>query len=134
MTEQDTPPPLASVDALETLLGEPLTGRGRDRAAAVLDGVSAEVRAVAGRAWITDPPPLAVSIVLRATERAIRNPQQLTTERVGDYSRGFDTGTVPAGVWLTDGETAAIARLVDVGGIVSVATVRDVDVSDHEWS
>ncbi|MGH8791773.1 MAG: hypothetical protein ACRDXX_03905 [Stackebrandtia sp.] len=127
-------PPLAGIDALETLLAEPLTGRQRQRAASVLTGVSAEVRAAAGRSWVDgDAPELAVSITLRAAERVVRNPQGLTSERLGDYGRGFGD-TAPAGVYLTEGERNALAELVDAGDLVSVPVEREVIVSDRPWS
>ncbi|MGH8875791.1 MAG: hypothetical protein ACRD0P_00345 [Stackebrandtia sp.] len=121
--------PLADIDALETLLGEPLVGRKRERAGAVLAGVSAEVRAVAGRTWATGAPPLAASITLRAAERAIVNPQGLSAEGLGDYSRRFG-GTGPAGVYLTDGEREALEKLTESSGLVSVPVERDVTLGD----
>lgn len=134
-----TLPPLASIDDVEALLAEPLTGRQRDRAAAVLAAVSAEARAVTGREWITPGPSLTPgrpdllgATVARAAERAIRNPQGLSNERLGDYGRGFAPDG-PAGVYLTDGERAALAALGDLGDVVSVPVVRDVVVSDATW-
>lgn len=118
-------PPLADIDALETLLGEPLVGRKRERAGAVLAGVSAEVRAVAGRTWATGAPALAVSITLKAAERAIVNPQGLTAENLGDYGRRFGSSG-PAGVYLTDGEREALEKLTEASGLVSVPVERDV--------
>ncbi|ADD43877.1 hypothetical protein [Stackebrandtia nassauensis] len=118
-------PPLASIDALETLLAEPLVGRRRQRAGAVLAGVSAEVRAVAGRRWTNGAPDLAVSITLKAAERAIVNPQGLSAENLGDYGRRFG-GSGPAGVYLTEGEVDALVKLTEASGVVSVPVERDV--------
>src|SRR5690606_38526599 len=88
-------------------------------------GVSAEVCAVAGRTWVSGAPALAVSITLKAAERAIVNPQGLAAENLGDYGRRFG-GAGPAGVYLTDGERDALEKLTEASGLVSVPVERDV--------
>ncbi|MGH8877009.1 MAG: hypothetical protein ACRD0P_06685 [Stackebrandtia sp.] len=131
-------PSLASLDEVEILLAEPLEGRQRDRARAVLDAVSAEAREVTGRTWVSggelspEAPALVGHTVARATERAIRNPQGLSSEGLGDYNRRFADGTGPsgAGVYLSEGERAALERLADLGDLVSVETVRDAGAGD----
>ncbi|MGH8878194.1 MAG: hypothetical protein ACRD0P_12760 [Stackebrandtia sp.] len=118
---------LASVEDLEVLMAEPLVSAQRDRAAKLLELVSAEARAVVGRDLTPAQAPAAVaSVVLKACERWLRNPQGLTTERLGDYGRGFDAAGGEAGAYLTDGERAALRESAAPTGLVSVPTYRDV--------
>lgn len=141
-----TLPPLAELAAVRELLAEPLSVAQEARAVRLLTAISAEVRAVTGRTWTTpagdlDPerPELLAVTTERATERALRNPQGLLAEGLGDYSRRFsDGGSGTPGVYLTAAERAALLDLVDVGDIVSVPTERDVSAGparcDDIWT
>lgn len=128
-------PPLADLAAVRELLAEPLSVAQEARAVRLLSAISAEVRAITGRPWTTSAgdlapgrPDLLAVTVERATERALRNPQRLSAENLGDYGRRFDVGggSGTPGVYLDAAERAALLDLVDVGDIVSVPTERDV--------
>jgi hypothetical protein len=104
---------LAEVSDLEDRLGSgPLTGVDLARAQAVLVDASDVVRDVAGRAeWTaTSAPAGAVQIVLAAAQRAYRNPDGLTRQRLGDAEWGFWRGTEP-GVYLTKQEMDRLKAL-----------------------
>ncbi len=133
-------PPLAPVPELVTRLGRVLTTVDGERVAAVLADVSAEVRAETGRTWCTpagelDParPDILAVVTVRAAERAMRNPGGLASESLGDYRRTFPDQPAGTGGYLTAGERRMLAAAAGTAGIVSVPTVRDVDVADTVW-
>ena len=87
-------PPLATVAALIDRLARTLTAAEETRAAALLSDVSAEVRTTTGRTWTRpdgelDParPDVLAAVTLRAAERAMRNPDGLSGETLGEYTR-----------------------------------------------
>ncbi|GIG63639.1 hypothetical protein Lfu02_80110 [Longispora fulva] len=131
-------PPLAELPAVEARLARTLTGPQRARALALLDDVSAEIRHTTGRAWVgpgggLDParPDVLGVVAAAATVRALTNPQGLSAETVGEYSRRFARDEPGGGVYLTEPERRMLLAAVNVtGSLVSVPTVRDVDVSD----
>ncbi|MEV6526885.1 hypothetical protein AB0M43_33635 [Longispora sp. NPDC051575] len=130
-------PAFAVIAAVEARLARTLNGPQRARAAALLDDISAEVRQATGRAWVApdgtlDPhrPEVLDVVTLAATVRELRNPQGLSAETVGEYTRRFGQ-TESGGVYLTEAERRMVAASVTgTGGVVSVPTVRDVDVTD----
>lgn len=133
-------PPLADLSALLARVARALSDKDTARATALLDDVSAEVREVTGRTWCDssgdldpDRPAMLAVITLRAAERAVRNPSGLHAEGIGDYRRTFAEGLQPVGVFLTEGETEVLERIVGIEGIVSVPVQRDVMVSDVVW-
>lgn len=87
-------PALATVAALEARLGVPLgtlTGADLAKAQADLEDASNLVRAETGRSWLDDagapnaPGPV-VTVVLRATLRCYRNPEEYTSETEDGYT------------------------------------------------
>lgn len=134
-------PPLASLADLTKRLPRPLLVAQRDRAEAILDDISAEVRNNTGRTWVLpdgplDParPDVLAVVTLRAARRAVDNPAELAGETVGTYTRRFpDHGTNREGGYLTDGERRMLAAAVGGGDLVSVPTMRDVMVDDRLW-
>jgi hypothetical protein len=121
--------PLASVADLEARLGREFTQGEVRRALALLDDASALARDVAGRTW-TDPETGALSlvpgsvrwVVLRAAERAIRNPDGFSSESAGDYS--YQRTGVEPGVYLTEGEEKAIRRALGKTGLWTQPVTR----------
>jgi hypothetical protein len=134
-------PPLAAVPALIDRLARLLTAAEEVRAAALLDDVSTEVRAVTGRTWTRpdgelDParPGVLAVVTLRAAERAMRNPDGLSGETVGQYTRRFGDTTGGAGSYLTDAERRMLTAATGGGAaLVSVPTVRDTGPGAVLW-
>jgi hypothetical protein len=130
--------PLASVADLETRLGRKFEGAEVSRALALLDDASALVRDVAGRTW-TDPDtgdPLPVPgsvrwVVLRAAERAVRNPEGFSSESAGDYS--YQRTGVQPGIYLTEGEERAIRRAIGKTGLWTQGTTRNEECFTTVW-
>jgi hypothetical protein len=132
---------LASVQDVETRLGRtfPTESPELGRVAALLDDASALVRDVAGTTWInpTTGDPVEVPgtiryVVLRAVERAIRNPDGFSAESDGDYS--YQRTGVEPGVYLTPGEEKAIRRAMGRSGLWTQPVYRgDMCVSNTVW-
>lgn len=121
--------PLAGVPDLEARLGRELSEDETGRATALLDDASALVRDVAGKTWIdpeTDellPVPGSIRwVVLRAAERAIRNPEGYIQESAGDYS--YQRRGAEPGVYLTAGEERAIRKAIGKRGLWTQPVVR----------
>ena len=124
---------LASVGDLEARLGRSFTNDEVTRAVAVLEDATALVREVVGDVVWTDPgtgdllplkvPGSARAVVLRAAERAIRNPGGFSSESSGDYSYQR-TGTVQPGVFLTEGEERILRRAVGRTGLWTQPVTR----------
>jgi Gp19/Gp15/Gp42-like protein len=130
--------PLASVSDLEARLGRTFAGDETTRALALLDDASALVRDVAGKTWINpdtgalQPVPGTIRwVVLRATERAVRNPDGFSSESAGDYS--YQRVGVEPGVYLTEGEERAIRRGVGKTGLWTQPTTRGECPSHTVW-
>ncbi|WP_018348222.1 Gp19/Gp15/Gp42 family protein [Longispora albida] len=131
-------PPLAELPAVEARLARTLAGPQRARALALLDDVSTEVRHTTGRAWVgpdgqLDPgrPEVLAVVTAAATVRALRNPQGLSAETVGDYTRRWGRDEQGGGVYLTEPERRMLrAAVTPTGGIVSVPVVRDDVLTD----
>lgn len=107
--------PLADITDLEDRLGRIFTGEEATRVVALLDDASALVRDEAGLTWI-DPdtnlltvvPGSIRAVVLRAAERAVRNPDGFSAESAGDYS--YQRTNVEPGVYLTDAERRIVRK------------------------
>lgn len=110
-------------------LGRPLDAAEQVRVRAVLDDVSALVRDVAGRDFLNEAgtalegvPHSVRAVVLKASERAMRNPDGYQSESVGDYSyarRGAEDGT-----YLTEREETLIRRAMGRTGLWTQPTTR----------
>jgi hypothetical protein len=130
--------PLADVADLETRLGRTFEGAEAARALALLDDASALARDVAGRTW-TDPvtgalltvPGSVRWAVLRAAERAIRNPDGFSSESAGDYS--YQRTGVQPGVYLTDGEERAIRGAIGKSGLWTQPITRGDEYYTTVW-
>jgi hypothetical protein len=130
--------PLATVKELETRLGREFDRAEVPRALALLIDASDLARDVAGRTWIdpeTDGPlPVPGSVrwaVLRATERAIRNPEGYSAESAGDYS--FQRTGVQPGVYLTEAEERAIRRALGKSGLWTQPVTRNEEMFQTVW-
>lgn len=122
--------PLATVADLEARLGREFDASELPRISALLDDASALVRDVAGKTWIdpeTDellPVPGSIRwVVLRAAERAVRNPEGFSSESAGDYS--YQRTGVQPGVYLTEAEEKAIRRALGKTGLWTQPTTRN---------
>lgn len=121
--------PLADVPDLEARLGREFDETETTRAAALLDDASALVRDVAGKTWIDpetgerQPVPGSIRwVVLRAAERAVRNPDGFSSESAGDYS--YQRTGVEPGIYLTEGEEKAIRRAIGKTRLWTQPTTR----------
>lgn len=115
---------LADVEELSARLGQPLTIDTADynRAKANIEDVSTLVLHESGQVW--DPgnlPPVAKTIVLRASERAFRNPSGAISRTMGPFGEGYGQGNA-TGVYLTDEEKEILDSLAtaNAGGIICV--------------
>lgn len=130
--------PLADVPDLEARLGRVFTGDEIGRVNAVLDDASALVRDEAGRTWIdpdtdslTAVPGSVRAVVLRAAERAMRNPQGFSAESAGDYS--YQRTNVEPGVYLTDAERAIVRKAIGRTGLWTQPVTRGDDYLHTVW-
>lgn len=130
--------PLASVADLEARLGRTFAGAEIQRVVALLDDASSLVRDIAGRDWIDlgtgDLLPVPGSIravVLRAAERAVRNPEGFSSESAGDYS--YQRTGVQQGVYLTEGEERAIRRALGKTGLWTQPVTRNETYCSTVW-
>jgi hypothetical protein len=115
------------VSDLETRLGlevGSLAGIDLARAQAALDDVSALVRdESAGRTWLDDtgaaaPPPGIKVVTIQAAMRVYNNPDNYTSESVGDYSYQREQGTTS--LYLTDDEKLAVQKSMAAAGASGV--------------
>jgi hypothetical protein len=126
--------PLADVSRL----GRTLEGTDATRVVALLDDASSLVRDIAGRTWINpdtgvlDPVPGSIrAIVLRAVERAVRNPEGFSAESAGDYS--YQRTGVQPGIYITDAEEKAIRRALGKTGLWSQSITRNEETWHTVW-
>jgi hypothetical protein len=127
---------LASVQDVETRLGRTFDQSSPDlgRVAALLDDASALVYDVAGTTWATpqEVPATIRYVVLRAVERAYRNPDGFSAESDGDYS--YQRTGVEPGIYLTPGEEKAIRRAMGRTGLWTQPLYRgDMCVGNTVW-
>ncbi len=121
--------PLASAEDLEAHLGREFSATEQVRAVAVLDDVSSLARDVAARTWLdtTDTileglPATVRAVVLKAAERAMRNPDGFSAESGGDYS--YQRTGVQDGVYLTEREEKLIRRAIGRTGLWTQPVTR----------
>ena len=129
-------PPLADVDMLAAWVGQDVLDPRR--AEAVLSAASAVVRAEAGQTWTDDAgAPLEVpddvaAVVVQVAARVWHNPAGLQSVTVDDATRRWsDSGG--AGLYLTDGERAILARYREAGapsGLGVLSTTRGEETLD----
>lgn len=122
----------ADIAELEARLGRQLDSTDLDRARAVLEDASALVREEVGYSVWIDPdtgaflpaqvPGSVKAIVLRAAERAMRNPGGFSAESSGDYS--YQRTGVQIGVYLSEGEIRTLRRAVKRTGLWTQPTTR----------
>lgn len=115
----------ADVVELEARLGRQLDSTDLDRARAVLEDASALVREEVGyTVWIDADtgvldeslvPASVRAVVLRAAERAMRNPGGFSAESSGDYS--YQRTGVQIGVYLSEAEIRTLRRAVKRTGL-----------------
>lgn len=120
-----TPILLADVEDLAARLGQTLTVGTTDykRAQGNIEDVSALVLNESGQDWDQgNLPPVVKTIVLRAAERAFRNPSGAISRTMGPFAEGW-SGSAATGVYLTDDEKDILDGLsaVDHGGVIMVA-------------
>lgn len=100
---------LASVDDLEILMKRTFSGADLDQAEMVLSSVSAWARSVSGQAWSvsSDVPSDVKYVVLAAARRSLRNPDGVTAESMGPFSKSYDR---PPTDFFTPAELAILKR------------------------
>lgn len=131
--------PLASVTDLEIRLGRTFEQAEVARALALLEDASELVRDVAGgKTWVDDTtgelqkvPGSVRWVVLRAAERAVRNPEGYSAESAGDYS--FQRTGVQPGIYLTEGEEKAVRRALGKSGLWTQPVTRNEEVYQTVW-
>lgn|SRR5690606_2766567 len=130
--------PLATVADLEARLGREFDETETARATALLEDASALVRDVAGKTWIDPeteellPVPGSIRwVVLRAAERAVRNPEGFSAESAGDYS--YQRTGVQPGIYLTEGEERAIRRAIGKAGLWTQPVTRNEHLYNTLW-
>lgn len=104
---------LAEVSDLADRLGQTLTEGTPDyrRAKANIQDVSSLVLNETGQSWDEGSvPPVVVTIVLRASERAFRNPSGAISRTMGPFAEGWN-GSNAVGVYLTDAELEILQGL-----------------------
>jgi hypothetical protein len=129
---------LAEVDDLAARLGRQLADTELVRAVAVIQDASALVREEVGYTLWTDAvtgetnyalvPASVRAIVLRAAERAMRNPGGFSAESSGDYS--YQRTGVQIGVYLSDGEIRALRRYTQRSGLWTQPVTRGEGYAD----
>jgi hypothetical protein len=132
---------LATVPDLEARLGRVIDENEMDRALAVLEDASELVRAEVGLTVWTDPdttlttlslvPGSVRAVVLKAAERAMRNPGGYSSESSGDYS--FQRNGAQFGVYLTDAELKIIRRSVGRTGLWTQPVTRGEVYDSTVW-
>lgn len=130
-------PPLATIEDLEARLGREFAAADLARAAAVLDDASALVRDEAGKTWLDDAGDLTVvpasirAVVLRVSERTVRNPGGFSSESAGDYS--YQRTGVEGGVYLTEAERQIIRRAAGRSGLWTQPITRGDEHMHTVW-
>lgn len=113
---------LATTTELATRLGRTIGADEQDRAKAVLEDATALVREEIGYPALV--PTAVKAVVLRAAERAMRNPGGYSSESSGDYS--FQRNAVAGpGVYLTEGELKILRRATGRRGLWTQQVTRD---------
>lgn len=117
---------LASVDDLEVLMKRTFSGADLDQAEMVLSAVSAWARSVSGQEWsvTSDVPSDVKYVVLAAARRSIRNPDGVTAESMGPFSKSYDK---PPTNFFTPAELSILKRYrpkAGAGGLTTIGFTR----------
>lgn len=119
--------PLASVEDLQRLMKRTFADAELDQADIVLDAVSAWARSVSGQAWAEAPvgvPSDVMYVVLAAARRVLVNPDGVTQESMGPFSKSYDK---PPKDFFTVAELAILKRYREKsagGGLFTVGFTR----------
>lgn len=119
--------PLASVADLERLMKRTFSGADLDQVDILLDAVSAWARTVSGQEWLEAPvgvPSDVMYVVLAATRRVLVNPDGVTQESMGPFSKSYDK---PPKDFFTNAELAILKRYRPKsggGGLFTVGFTR----------
>ena len=100
---------LASVDDLQVLMGRTFSGADLDQAEMVVSSVSAWARSIAGPSWpvASEVPSDVKYVVLAASRRTLRNPDGVTAESMGPFSKSYDR---PPAAFFTPAELSILKR------------------------
>lgn len=117
---------LASVDDLEVLMKRTFSGPDLDQAEMVLGAVSAWARSVSGRVWPDQAgvPSDVKFVVLAAARRSLRNPDGVTSESMGPFSKSYDK---PPAEFFSRAELAILKKYRQSGsrnGLVTIGFTR----------
>lgn len=142
----DLLPALASADDLVRRLSREFNDVELERAEAVLEDVSEFVREESRRDWlkrdadaviiepyVNDAPRIVRTIALRVAERAIRNPEGLSSESTGDYSYQRNGATGEGGIYLTERELKILLRAGGNTGVWTQPITRGETYYTTEW-
>lgn len=101
---------LASVTDLGKLMKRTFSGSDLDQAGMVLATVSAWARSVSGQSWPDAPagvPSDVMYVVLSASRRTLKNPDGVTAESMGPFSKSYDK---PPTNFFTPAELSILKR------------------------
>lgn len=117
---------LASVDDLAVLMKRTFSGADLDQAEMVLSAVSSWARAIAGQVWLSAPdvPSDVKHVVLAASRRTLRNPDGVTAESMGPFSKSYDR---PPTNFFTPAELSILKRYrskASSGGLTTIGFTR----------
>lgn len=126
----------ATVAQFEVRLPGPLHADEQDRAAALLEDVSAVVADLVDGdtvdGWVADgAPPAVVAVVCSAAHRALVNPLQHASVTEGSYTWRADN---VSGVWLTDDERSTVRRAAGIAGWSSVEKSTEYGFDGAVWT
>lgn len=120
-------PALASVADIEARRPSDVDGFESTRVQAVLEDVSALVRAEAGKTWVagitldSDLPDVVVAITIKATLRTLLNPDGVSAETIGAATTSYESAD---DVFLTEAECRMIRKVAGVAGLWVLPTTR----------
>jgi hypothetical protein len=134
-------PALAEVRNLEDRMRRSFeTDEDLSWAESVLNAASTLVRAESGKNWL-DPddatvvvaPDIIREIVIRVAERAIRNPDGLSSESAGDYSYQRNGVSGDGAMFLTDWELEMLRKVAGKGKLWTQQLTRGECYDSTEW-
>jgi len=121
--------PFATVEELSEATGLDVIA-DVDRARSLLERASEIVRAEAGRTWLDDDgklvdgwPKQLAGVVISMVERALVNPQGITQETAGPFSRSFGANAASR-LWMSQAEKLIVQRTVGAGSLAVVPLTR----------
>jgi len=108
-------------------------------AESVLDEASTIVREESGKSWLSSDgasivaPDIVRVITLRVAERAIRNPDGLSSETAGDYSYQRNGVGADGGLFLTPWEISVLRKATGRNGLWTQPLTRGEEYYNTEW-